>query len=60
MTETRFRQGFLLLLVMAISAGFAAMIRAFLLTVLLVRFWPRSSSRRGRSPPRGLSQGRRS
>ena len=35
MTETRFRQAFLLLLVMAISAAFVAMIRAFLLTILL-------------------------
>jgi predicted PurR-regulated permease PerM len=35
MTETRFRQGFLLLLVTAISAAFVAMIRAFLLTILL-------------------------
>ena len=30
MTETRFRQAFLLLLVTAISAAFVAMIRAFL------------------------------
>ena len=35
MTETRFRQAFLLLLVAAISAAFIAMIRAFLLTILL-------------------------
>ena len=35
MTETRFRQAFLLLLVAAISAAFVAMIRAFLLTILL-------------------------
>jgi predicted PurR-regulated permease PerM len=35
MTETRFRQAFLLLLVTAISAAFVAMIRAFLLTILL-------------------------
>jgi predicted PurR-regulated permease PerM len=35
MTETRFRQIFLLLLVTAISAAFVAMIRAFLLTILL-------------------------
>jgi predicted PurR-regulated permease PerM len=35
MTETRFRQAFLLLLVIAISAAFIAMIRAFLLTILL-------------------------
>jgi predicted PurR-regulated permease PerM len=35
MTETRFRQAFLLLLVVAISAAFIAMIRAFLLTILL-------------------------
>ena len=35
MTETRFRQAFLLLLVTAISATFVAMIRAFLLTILL-------------------------
>ncbi len=35
MTETRFRQAFLLLLVTAISAAFGAMIRAFLLTILL-------------------------
>jgi predicted PurR-regulated permease PerM len=35
MTETRFRQAFLLLLVSAISAAFVAMIRAFLLTILL-------------------------
>ena len=34
-TETRFRQAFLLLLVTAISAAFVAMIRAFLLTILL-------------------------
>jgi predicted PurR-regulated permease PerM len=34
-TETRFRQAFLLLLVAAISAAFIAMIRAFLLTILL-------------------------
>ena len=30
MTETRFRQAFLLLLVTAISAAFVAMIRSFL------------------------------
>src|SRR5918999_524646 len=35
MTETRFRQAFLLLLVAAISAAFVAMIRAFLLTIVL-------------------------
>jgi len=35
MTQTRFRQAFLLLLVTAISAAFVAMIRAFLLTILL-------------------------
>ncbi len=35
MTETRFRQAFLLLLVAAISIAFVAMIRAFLLTILL-------------------------
>lgn len=35
MTETRFRQVFLLLLVAAISIAFVAMIRAFLLTILL-------------------------
>jgi predicted PurR-regulated permease PerM len=35
MTETRFRQAFLLLMVAAISAAFVAMIRAFLLTILL-------------------------
>jgi predicted PurR-regulated permease PerM len=35
MTETRFRQAFLLLLVTAISAAFIAMIREFLLTILL-------------------------
>lgn len=35
MTETRFRQAFLLLMVTAISAAFVAMIRAFLLTILL-------------------------
>ena len=35
MTETRFRQAFLLLLVAAISTAFVAMIRAFLLTILL-------------------------
>ena len=34
-TETRFRQAFLLLLVTAISAAFVAMIRTFLLTILL-------------------------
>jgi predicted PurR-regulated permease PerM len=34
-TETRFRQAFLLLLVTAISVAFVAMIRAFLLTILL-------------------------
>jgi predicted PurR-regulated permease PerM len=34
-TETRFRQAFLLLLVAAISIAFVAMIRAFLLTILL-------------------------
>jgi predicted PurR-regulated permease PerM len=34
-TETRFRQAFLLLMVTAISAAFVAMIRAFLLTILL-------------------------
>jgi hypothetical protein len=37
MTETRFRQAFLLLLVAAISAAFVAMIRAFLLTIPQVR-----------------------
>jgi predicted PurR-regulated permease PerM len=35
MTETHFRQAFLLLLVLAITAAFVAMIRAFLLTILL-------------------------
>jgi predicted PurR-regulated permease PerM len=35
MTETRFRQTFLVLLVTAISIAFVAMIRAFLLTILL-------------------------
>jgi predicted PurR-regulated permease PerM len=35
MTETGFRQAFLLLLVTSISAAFVAMIRAFLLTILL-------------------------
>lgn len=35
MTETRFRQAFLLLLVAAISIAFVAMIRDFLLTILL-------------------------
>lgn len=35
MTATRFRQAFLLLLVVAISAAFVAMIRSFLLTILL-------------------------
>jgi hypothetical protein len=35
MTETRFRQAFLLLLVAAISVAFVAMVRAFLLTILL-------------------------
>jgi predicted PurR-regulated permease PerM len=35
MTETRFRQAFLLLLVAGISVAFVAMIRAFLLTILL-------------------------
>jgi predicted PurR-regulated permease PerM len=35
MTETRFRQAFLLLLVAAISIAFFAMIRAFLVTILL-------------------------
>jgi predicted PurR-regulated permease PerM len=35
MTETRFRQAFLLLLVTAISAAFVAMVRAFLLTIVL-------------------------
>jgi predicted PurR-regulated permease PerM len=34
MTETRFRQAFLILLVIAISTAFIAMIRAFLLTIL--------------------------
>jgi predicted PurR-regulated permease PerM len=35
MTETRFRHAFLLLLVAAISAGFVAMIRPFLFTIVL-------------------------
>jgi predicted PurR-regulated permease PerM len=35
MTETRFRQAFLLLLVTAISIAFVAMIRTFLLTIVL-------------------------
>jgi predicted PurR-regulated permease PerM len=35
MTENRFRQAFLILLVMGISAAFVTMIRAFLLTILL-------------------------
>jgi predicted PurR-regulated permease PerM len=35
MTETRFRQAFLLLLVAVITIAFVAMIRAFLLTILL-------------------------
>jgi predicted PurR-regulated permease PerM len=35
MTETRFRQAFLLLLVATISAAFVTMIRAFILTILL-------------------------
>src|SRR5687767_10875534 len=35
MTDTRFRQTFLLILLAAISIAFVAMIRAFLLTILL-------------------------
>ena len=35
MTDARFRQTFLLLLLAAISIAFVAMIRAFLLTILL-------------------------
>lgn len=35
MTEDQFRKGFLLLLVLAISAAFVAMIRTFLLTIFL-------------------------
>lgn len=35
MTEIRFRQTFLLMLLAAVSIGFVAMIRAFLLTILL-------------------------
>ena len=35
MTDTRFRQAFLLLMVAAISIAFVAMVRAFLLTILL-------------------------
>jgi predicted PurR-regulated permease PerM len=35
MTDTRFRQAFLLLLVAGISIAFVAMVRAFLLTILL-------------------------
>jgi predicted PurR-regulated permease PerM len=35
MTETRFRQAFLLLLVTAISVAFVAMVRPFVLTILL-------------------------
>src|SRR5687767_9258365 len=35
MTDTRFRQAFLLLLVAAISVAFFAMIRGFLVTILL-------------------------
>jgi predicted PurR-regulated permease PerM len=35
MTETRFRQAFLLLMVAAISAAFVAMIRPFLFTIVL-------------------------
>ena len=35
MTETRFRQAFLLLLVTAISVAFVAMIRGFLVTILV-------------------------
>ncbi|MGE0043138.1 MAG: AI-2E family transporter [Vicinamibacterales bacterium] len=35
MIETRFRQAFLLVLVIAISAAFIAMVQAFLLTILL-------------------------
>ena len=35
MTETRFRQAFLLILVAAISVAFVAMIRSFLVTILL-------------------------
>ena len=35
MTETRVRQAFLLLLVIAISAAFVAMIRSFLMTIVL-------------------------
>jgi predicted PurR-regulated permease PerM len=35
MTEDRFRKGFLILLVVAISAAFVTMIRMFLLTILL-------------------------
>jgi hypothetical protein len=46
MTETRFHQAFLLLLVTAISVAFVAMIRAFLLTILLGGHlcWPELSS----------------
>ncbi len=44
MTESRFRQAFLLLLVTAISAAFVAMIRAFLLTILLAAIFAGLSS----------------
>src|SRR5687767_5582454 len=43
MTETRFRQAFLLLLVAAISVAFVAMIRDFLLTILLAAIFTASS-----------------
>ena len=35
MTDVRFRQAFLILLVAAVSIAFVAMIRAFLLTILM-------------------------
>ena len=46
MKDTRFRQAFLLLLVTAISAAFIAMIRAFLLTILLAAIFTRLDSTR--------------
>ncbi len=62
MTEARFRKTFLLLLVIAISLGFVAMLQPFLTTILLAAIfsglahplYARISGLRQRQPPAGV------
>ena len=61
MTEARFRKTFLLLLVIAISVGFLALLQPFLTTILLAAIfsglahpiYARMLSGRQRQPPAG-------